>query len=174
MMNSDMQNLVSELHGAFCRLEILRFDEDYTGVLGKPCSAAQLGAAAQDLGRDLPPSYRAFLEFHNGWTDFIGEAALLAVEDRHTEWFQRRLVGIRDHLKSFGDPDFVPHAFFLLVHPDVSTVLFLDKNSPKPGGELEVVEFCLRDGELGRYPSFEEYLRRRLQETEQFIVDEEG
>jgi len=174
MGNSDMQHLVSELHGAFGRLELLQFDEDYAGALGAPCSAAQLDVAARDLGRELPPSYRGFLELHNGWTDFIGEAGLLAVEDRHSDWFQRRVKGIRDHLNSFGDPDFVPHAFFILVHPDVSTVLFLDMSGPTSGGELEVVEYCLKEGELDRYPSFEAYLKERLEETERFIADEEG
>ena len=170
----EMRNLVLELHGAFSRLELLQFDEDYGGVLGEPCSAAQIGAATQDLGRPLPPSYQAFLELHNGWTDFVGEAGLLAVEDRHTEWFRRRVMGISDHLKSFGDPDFVPQAYFLLAHPDVSTVLFLDKSCPTSGGELEVVEFCLREGELDRYPSFETYLSHRLQNVERVIAGEEG
>ncbi|MGH1348996.1 MAG: SMI1/KNR4 family protein [Nannocystales bacterium] len=174
MKDPDVQTLVSELRGAFSRLEVLMFDEDYAGILGEGCSSAQIDEASRALGRALPPSYQAFLEMHDGWTDFIGEAPLLAVEDRRGDVFKRRVKEIGDHLRSFGDHDFVPHAFFLLAHPDVSTVLYLDKEKPTEGGELELVEYSLRENELGRYSSFAEYLKGRLKVTQRLIAREEG
>lgn len=169
-----MQTLITELYDAFSRLELLQFDEDYIGELGAPCSPEQIATAVQDLGQPLPPSYGAFLALHNGWTDFIGEAPLLAVEDRGSAQYQRRVKGIGEHLRSFEMHDFVPHSFFILAHPDVSTVLYFDKLKPTGGGELEMVEHSLREGELGRYPSFEAYLREVLSVTERLIVAEEG
>jgi len=167
-----MKPLIEKLADAMNRYEILAFDEDDYRELGKPCTAAQLAMAEQDLGQPLPPSYRAFLELHNGWTDFIREAPILAVEARHKPWFRRRAKEIRCHLKEFNDPPFISFGFLILAHPDVSTVLYLDKTKPTGNGELEVVAHCLRQGELGRHPSLEGYFRHHLAMYEKMIEEE--
>jgi len=167
-----MKPLIAKLADAMNRYEILAFDEDDYRELGKPCTAAQLAMAEQDLGQSLPPSYRAFLELHNGWTDFIREAPVLAVEARHKPWFRRRAKEIRDHQRSFDNPDFLKHGFLILAHPDVSTVLYLDKTKPTGNGELEVVAHCLREGEFGRYPNLEAYFQDHLADYERMIEEE--
>lgn len=172
--SNDIASLVHALESAVRELATLRFEEEFIGELGRPCTQAQLDTVQHDFGRVLPPSYRAFLELHNGWMAFMGEAALLSVEDRHSPWFAARVEGIRAHLREFNDPDVLSHGFLLVVHPDVSSLLYLDKTKPTEGGEYETVYYSLTAGEYARYPSFKAFLEYWLETTQKQIADERG
>lgn len=171
---TEIQQLLERLMAALRRLSELQYDDDDIGELGPPCTKEQIRLVTEDFGMPLPPSYEAFLRLHNGWTDFMGEAPLLRVEDRHEAWYARRVQGIREHLASFGDPDFLAHGFLLAVHPDVSSLLYIDRSRPTGNGEFETVYHSLRDGEYSRHPSFAAFLEYWLASTEEQIAREEG
>jgi hypothetical protein len=173
-IDPSIQSLVEKLKNAMQRLNVLRFDEDDPSELGLPCNETQISTVRTDLGMPLPPSYEEFLRLHNGWTEFLGEAPLLSAEDRSSSWYFSRVQGIREHLNSFGDPDFLLNGFLILVHPDVSSLLYLDKGRPTAEGELEVVYYSLRDGEYERYPSFKGFLESWLLSLKKEIAEEES
>ncbi len=86
-----------------------------TGWIGHPgATEAQIAQAEGRLGRKLPPSYREFLKFSNGWgktTDFIDK--LWPVQEiewfatRHQDWINGWRLGRGDYgEKPLSDEDY--------------------------------------------------------------------
>jgi hypothetical protein len=163
MVEEPMRQLVEQLAGAMQQYTVLQFRDDYPGEPGPPSTEAELATVRADLGRPLPPSYEAFLRLHNGWTDFIGEAPLLRAQDRHEPWFARRLARVRAHLTEFDMAGLPEHAFLVVLHPDVSTLVYIDTSGPTRDGEFETVEYDIREDEQERHPSFRALLESRLE-----------
>ena len=88
---ADLQKLIHELAEVKREYSRLAFDEEDRMMLGEPASPSQIAKLERRLGKPLPPSYRAFLELHNGWELFDGGLNLLSVEDQDSEWVQEWL-----------------------------------------------------------------------------------
>src|SRR3954453_21247224 len=89
--DTSLETLIRELMEAMLEYDRLAFDEERPHELGPPASPKQIAKLEGILGKSLPPSYRAFLELHNGWSHFDGGAKLLAVEDHESKWAKERL-----------------------------------------------------------------------------------
>src|SRR2546430_1214868 len=98
---SEIRKLLDDFIEAKREYIRLRFDKEYSPKLAKPASPDDIAELEQKLGKALPPSYRAFLELHNGFVNFIGNQNLLAVEDQD-DWAEGELDRIGDLFDEFG------------------------------------------------------------------------
>src|SRR5262245_37569865 len=112
------------------------------GWLGKPgATQAEIAALEKRLGRTLPPSYREFLQFSNGWHDlemFIDE--LLSTSK--VDWFH---VISSEWLKAWDSVGGLPHEVEVMRHalqvsstPDV-VVMLLNPQQISADGEWQAV-----------------------------------
>ena len=168
-----LQSLISELLEALRRRDQLLFDEKYPHELGEPCSPRQIAGLERILGKPLPPSYRAFLELHNGWKKFVGGARLLAVEDQESAWVKKRLEDL-DTL-FFEDEEaenpFKHGAIPVLLGEDESSFLVLDPRVVRQNGEMDFVQFDLTEEER-RFEDFSSFLQHKLNLTREIIDDQ--
>ena len=133
-------------------------DPDYEPALRPPASAEQIAGLEAHLGFSLPPSYRAFLELHNGMTNYQNTHLLLGTEDHHGEWVQTQMDFYRevDQVEPF-EAGAVP---LIVGEADdgINNFWAFDPNDQNEHGELAVVDWdygCEED----RHPSFLELLR---------------
>lgn len=157
-----LQELINELADAQREYDQLAFDEEFPHDLGEPCSLPQIARLEAILGAPLPPSYRAFLELHNGWERFDGEARLLAVEDQESEWVKNWVAG-RDAFfyESDDQNPFKQGAIPIMVGVDQTNFLVLDPRTVRPDGEMDFVAYDIASEEE-RFSSFVSFLQDEL------------
>ncbi|MER8433107.1 SMI1/KNR4 family protein [Mesorhizobium caraganae] len=157
-----LPQLVEQLAQALRTYDQLAFDEEYEHRLGKPCSERQIAALEKKLGKPLPPSYRAFLELHNGWADLSGDAKLLAVEDHRAEWVEEHL---EDLAEIFADLDqenpFENGGLVVLLGEDSNQLLYIDPHAARSDGEMDFVALDITTEER-RFPDFTSFLTHKL------------
>jgi hypothetical protein len=120
----------------------LKFDEELEEELGPPCSAMDLARLERALGAPLPPSYRAFMELHDGWGGFRGDAKILAVGDREQAWVKDAMGNLNDLFDEFGQGNPIKTGCFVIMVGETSNwSLFLDPSKSGPEGEMEVALF---------------------------------
>lgn len=157
-----MPQLIADLDEALRTYDRLVFDEDIKHARGKPCSPKQIAQLEKSLGRPLPPSYRAFLELHNGWAEFSGESKLLAVEDQRSEWVQDRLDDIDELCTEFDTENPFEHgALPILLGEDTKSVLYVDPRTERADGEMDFVALDIIEEEH-RFPDFASFLAHKL------------
>jgi hypothetical protein len=154
--------LISDLDEALRTYDRLAFDEVIDHPRGKPCTDRQLAKLEKMLGRPLPPSYRAFLEMHNGWGEFSGESRLLSVEDQRSDWVRERL----DDIDELCDEEEVENPFAngalpVLLGEDTRSVLYVDPRTARPDGEMDFVALDIIEEER-RFPDFTSFLEHKL------------
>jgi hypothetical protein len=155
-------DLVSQLDEALRTYDRLAFDEVVKHPRGKPCTDKQLARIEKRLGQPLPPSYRAFLELHNGWGEFSGESKLLSVEDHGKEWVQERLDDIGELCDEEGvENPFENGAVPVLLGEDTRSVLYVDPRTVRPDGEMDFVALDIIEEER-RFPDFAAFLEHKL------------
>src|SRR5947209_2391129 len=87
-MKQAVREQVSTLVEQMRRVRQERIDLEDWGSdmkLGPATSAEEIRAAEKRLKFDFPPSYRAFLELHNGWFEFWPDWSLLGISGRRTD-----------------------------------------------------------------------------------------
>lgn len=164
--------LVADTLAAHQELSQLQFDAPADDVLAAPASPIQLGKLSGKLGMDLPPSYRAFLELHNGWRIFEGDLAILGSDDHDVDWVKERVkewAGLFGSLN--GEDIFASWGFPIMLGETSSRVLVFDRRTRRQDGELEVVAYD-NTNEDGRYPTFADVLRKDLEVTREAIEQE--
>jgi SMI1/KNR4 family protein SUKH-1 len=168
-----LQMLIGDLSEALRKRDQLLFDEEYPHELGEPCSPSQIATLERILGKPLPPSYRAFLELHNGWKKFVGGARLLAVEDQESAWVKKRLEDL-DTL-FFEDEEaenpFKEGVIPVLLGEDERSFLVLDPRTFRQNGEMDFVQFDLTEEER-RFEDFTSFLQHKLNLTQEIIQDQ--
>ena len=138
-------------------------DPDDEPTLRPPASAEQIAELEAHLGFSLPPSYRAFLEMHNGMANYQNTHLLLGTEDHQGQWVQTQMDFYRDadQVEPF-EAGTVP----LIVgkaDDGIHNFWAFDPNDVNADGELAVVDWdygCEED----RYASFLELLRDEVGE----------
>jgi SMI1 / KNR4 family (SUKH-1) len=138
----------------------------------------------------FPPSYRIFLEWHNGWERYADGYTLIGVSGRHTH---RALADIRQTVAAFLDawiqtygtptPDTIrayesrgnlANRWEATGQPFVAEKIhfgtnfngglrFFDPARHYADGEMEVLSWSTNAGTLARYPSFVDMLQGDLQ-----------
>jgi len=166
MADRDLRLEIRKLIDEIVRLQGEYWQREYEGPapteLGAPATAEQLATLEEMLGRTLPPSYRAFLELHNGWAGFDGDGKILAVEDQGTDWVKEvignmDMVFAEDHRKS----PFQRGALPLMLGESIRNYAVLDLGNPRASGELDIVTYDLQEEER-RFEDFVAFLEHDL------------
>jgi hypothetical protein len=148
------------------KLELAAIDPRGGMPVMPACRAGERGIAAVErrLRRPLPPSYRAFLAVHDGWSQFYQGASLLGVRqlargtyDEVTrlvmeEWDAPRHGSARAPRRQVPKHMLVPFG----IDARAETIFAFDTNSPSADGELEIVVWLNEIGE--RVESFPRFL----------------
>ena len=154
-MKAEIERLLGELVAQWSEEE----DEpDFLPVLRPPANAEEIADLETRLGFELPPSYRAFLELHNGMTNYQGTHLLLGTEDHQGAWVQEQMDFYRDcdQVEPF-EAGAVP---LIVAEADdgISNFWAFDPNGKNEDGELAVVDWD-HGYEENRYTSFLKLLR---------------
>jgi len=173
MSKVQLQKLIDDLAEAMRQRDRLLFDEEYPHELGKPSSPKQIATLERILGKPMPPSYRAFLELHNGWNKFDGGAKLLAVEDQGSAWVKKRLEDLDTlfYEEEEGENPFKEGAIPVLLGEDELNFLVLDPRTVRQNGEMDFIQFDLTEEEE-RFKDFTSFLEHKLNLTREIIDDQ--
>ncbi len=139
--DTSLKALIREIMEAKLEYDRLAFDEERPHELGRPATPKQIGKLERILGKPLPPSYRTFLELHNGWSHFDGGAKLLAVEDHGSKWVKDMLVMFKNGYEDVGENPFDTGTLPVLLGPDVHNFLVLDPTKVRKDGEMDFVMY---------------------------------
>jgi hypothetical protein len=125
-----------------------------------PASPKAIAAVEKYLGLSLPPSYRAFLELHNGYDCLAYPGHMLPVEAHMpgSEWHDT-IVDWKKMTATSGGAE-VLDGIFIAYLDSPNNWAFLDPNKPRPGGELTVVKWLNAD--TAEYADVVEFLENRL------------
>ena len=171
-LQAEIKKLVDEFIEANREYDGLVFDQEYSFQLGKPCSPEQIAALEEILGKTLPPSYRAFLELHNGFEGFSGNEKLLAVEDQESGWVQGEIEKFSDLFDEHGGDDpFKRGSIPVKLGKDAPTYVVLDPSKVRKNGEMDLVEYEYTE-EQDRYKDFVSFLQSELEVVKDLIEDE--
>lgn len=172
MSKDDVRKLVETLIEAKREYSLLLDDEEEEQHVGEPASARQLAALEKKLGKPLPPSYRAFLELHDGWADFDGDGAILSTEDQSKPWVKKRVASLGEQFEEWGGDDpFKAGALPVMIGKTIHNYLVLDPSKTRPTGEMDFVLFDLAEEEQ-RFKDFTSYLKWDLKLTKKLIKEE--
>jgi hypothetical protein len=169
--DTSLKTLIREIMEAKLEYDRLAFDKERPHELGLPASPQQIAKLESILGKSLPPSYRAFLELHNGWSNFDGGAKLLAVEDHESKWVKERLRAFARGFEADEENPFEIGAIPVLLGTNEHNFLVLDPSKIRKNGEMDFVMYDYTEEE-DRFKDFTSYLRgelealRRLNEEE--------
>jgi hypothetical protein len=168
-----LKSLISEIERALRELDRLTLDEEDAHELGAPATPQQISNLEKLIGKPLPPSYRAFLELHNGWADFDGEAKLLAIEDHDKKWVKQRVKDWSDLFEDEGKNPFSNGCIPILLGKTESSYLVLDPRKVRRDGEMEFVVYDYNVPEE-TFKDFTAFLRDSLNTLEELIEDEKS
>jgi hypothetical protein len=163
-----LETLIREIMEAMLEYDRLAFDEEKPHELGPPASPKQIAKLESILGKSLPPSYRAFLELHNGWSHFDGGAKLLAVEDHESKWVKGRLQEFAGGFEGFAENPFEIGAIPVLLGTHENNFLVLDPGKVRKTGEMDFVAYDSLEEE-DRFKDFTSYLRGQLEVLRRLI-----
>ncbi len=138
------------------------------GLEGNPgASQASIRAAEARLGRPLPPSYREFLQLHDGWPRFYDGATLLGTVNlgrrMYDDLARAAFEAAETPEPEFGPPSrFKPKVLIPFGIDMAATTLFVfNPSAVDEHGEYEVIAWI---NELGvRRSSFESFLEMILE-----------
>jgi hypothetical protein len=164
MDQPDLLITIRELHTEISWLQPYRD----LGLIPNP--AASKGAiekAEERMGRALPPSYRAFLERHDGWPRFFDGASLLGTANlglrKYEDLARAAFEAAETPVPDLGPPT-RPRARVLIpfgADLEGTTLFAFNPAVVDDGGEYEVISWV---NELGvRHSSFSAFL--------EFIID---
>ena len=139
--------------------------------LGNPgASEAQLHQLERRIGRSLPPSYRDFLRFSNGWGK-LNEFIDMLWSTKEVDWFSARYQDwAYDWADGFPEYEFLPTALQISDVGDAA-VLLLNPQVVDENGEWEAWFVATWNPE-GR--SFSSFLELMQHEFEGFVWREEN
>lgn len=146
------------------------------GLIPNPAaSAVALAKVEQRLGRPLPPSYRAFLELHDGWPRFFDGASLLGTANlglRQYEDLARAVFEAAETPVPELGPPSRPRARTLIpfgADLEGTTLFAFNPAVTQPDGEYEIIAWI---NEIGvRQPTFRAFLEFILDLGQQDLAD---
>lgn len=134
--------------------QLVRLGEPWEPPMpGPPATPAELAELEHHLGRALSPSYRLFLELHNGVKNFEYDMPLLST----SEVISCRGYWVEDAAEEHPELTGAPIAGSDYTY---AGSYFLDYGSKPSNGEVAVVLLSMA-GDITRWPSFLELLRDR-------------
>ena len=169
--DTSIETLIREIMAAMREYDRLAFDKERPHELGPPAPPKQIAKLEGILGTSLPPSYRAFLELHNGWSHFDGGAKLLAVEDHGSKWVKERLLEFARGFEGVAVNPFEIGAIPVLLGMNEHNFLVLDPRKVRKNGEMDFVMYDYTEEE-DRFKDFTSYLRDDLDVRRRLIAEE--
>lgn len=170
---TQLQTLISKLYDAREEFYQVAFGQSADQVLGSPASEEQLQNLERGLGYALPPSYRQMLLLHDGWTALEDEADLLSLAQRREEEIRDRVESFKRMMREGEDP-YNPDNLLVVAGADTTFVVYLDIDTRRPDGEMDLVEYTYEEGELARHKDMVAYLKSNYDEVLEWIKDEKG
>lgn len=172
---NEITDIVDRLLAAEQELERLQRDEDLDDKRGAPSTVASLAWLQKRFGHPLPPSYRAFLEQHDGWADLSGEAKLLSVADQDASWVRDRVEEFEEMFAEFnpGTSPFAAGCLPIFLGPYESNYAVIDPKSPTRDGEYAVVTYDTTEEEE-LFESFGDFLRDMAALSEAAVAAEKS
>ena len=160
LSNAQRSDLIQELVRAQRELDLLMFDDVISGLRNPPATEKQVSAYERDCGFSLPPGFREFLLMHNGWPDFLGDAAILGTEWRTEEWVDEALDGLEAPFDEFGQEDPIAGgAVPVLLGQDAFVSVFLWP--PKANtGRFHEYQYSEK---IMEHPDFDDFLTSSLE-----------
>ncbi len=144
-------------------------DLDDEQRLGAPASVAALTALEQRLGRALPPSYRGFLELHDGWEMASGDMNLLSTSQMAESPYAGKIQKFHADCKKYKDP--VGVRGLVIGYSDTTpTRLLLDPERIDAAGEWTLVVHHLGEEETSE--SFLAWLEASVEEFNDLAEEE--
>lgn len=159
-IQEDMRLIVNELIDALQRYDELRFDEIQPRELGPPATPNELRDMERTLRFPIPPSWRAFLCLHNGWSNFRGTAKLLATSDLAAPWVRQRIRDWEDLLEGKVNP-FGSGRQPVMLGMQESSFLVIDPGTLRADGEMSFTMYDYLEEEH-RFPDLVAFLRHHL------------
>lgn len=86
-----LHELVEQLFLAFREHNAVLGRPGRESILHPPASADDVAAFERNIGWEFPPSYRVFLNLHNGWEKFANVFTLTGVSGEHTRKARRAI-----------------------------------------------------------------------------------
>ena len=169
---NELQVLIDELVAALLRYDVLRFDEVQQRELGPPANADELSRLSQVVGFALPPSWRAFLSLHNGWSNFRGAANILSTEECVAPWVKQRVRDWEELLEGQANP-FGDGRHPVLLGVAESSFLVVDPATVRADGEMSFIMYDYLQEEH-RFPDLTSYLRHHLMIMQALIARHDG
>ena len=175
--HEELERLVRELQAAKKEFDRLSEDEEGEHKLGPPATPQQIAKLEAMVGKPLPASYRAFLELHNGWSDFDGGAKILSVEDQTAAWVKKRVKEMGDAYfedEDEGNNPFEKGMIPVMLGKDEDNYLVLDTTKVRKNGEMDFVMYDYAEEEE-RFKDFTAFLKDDLETTKELIkAEKEG
>ena len=170
--HADLQKLIHDLAEIKREYSRLAFDEEHRMKLGEPATPEQIAKLERRLGKPLPPSYRAFLELHNGWESFDGSLNLLSVQDQESDWVKEWLKMLLTLFRAVKEENpFEKGAIPVLLGEGEHDFLILDPRTVRKDGEMDFVKFHFAEVD-DRFKDFTSFLRNDLEVERQLLENE--
>jgi hypothetical protein len=167
-----LRQLIDEVIAARREYWRLAFDRQPEIQLGNPATPQQLARLERKFSSPLPPSYRAFLELHNGWSGFDGDLKLLSTEDHDTAWVKDWVNHLGSLIREAGGENPFEHgALPILLGRDEQAFAFLEPRTVRKNGEMDVVSYELINEE-DRFKDFVAFVKDNLEMTKELIKEE--
>jgi hypothetical protein len=132
-----------------------------------PATEAELRAFEKKLGSPLPPSYRRFLELHNGWQCFWGGTWIGGVTGKAKRWVDARLrAALKSKLKNW---EWNPKTDLVLGASDNGGFLVFDATAGK-NGERRVLDCPRGTFAENEFDSFADLLATQLRCREREVA----
>jgi hypothetical protein len=161
---TQIKDLVAELVELHREYWELAFDKKPPTELGPPAKPAQIAKLEKILGKPLPPSYRAFLELHNGWAGFDGDGKLLAVEDQGSEWVKEQILLHENAFDGRAKSPFEKGMMPVMIGESIRNYMVLDQTKLRDDGEMEFLAYDSNE-RVGRYKDFAALLRAEVESS---------
>lgn len=125
-----------------------------------PASSQEISAYERDLGLTLPPTYKAFLELHNGYSGLTIPGSMLSIRSVRPggEWFEK-IKDWKVETARYGSAQ-VLDGIVIASMDGPNQWAYLDPNRPTKNGELIVVSWEPDDSE--EFPTLIEFFERLI------------
>jgi hypothetical protein len=171
-IKEQVAEVVAQMATACVEYIKLAYDDAHDLKLGKPATAAQIAKVEQLLGKPLPPSYRAFLELHNGWAQYDFKASLLSAEELESDWVKEVLTEKGKLFLEFTDKNpLASGRFVVFAGQDSSRLGAFDLKKVGADGELGFVTYEHTKQEA-RFPSFLAFMKSELKSMQRLLQSE--
>lgn len=158
----DQHDLLIKIRELHTELSLLQPFRDLGLIPNPAASEVAIKRAEERVGRSLPPSYRAFLELHDGWPRFFDGASLLGTANlglrQYEDLARAAFEAAETPVPELGPPT-RPRARTLIpfgADLEGTTLFAFNPSVVDVDGEYEVIAWV---NELGvRQPSFSAFL----------------